>query len=164
MSEQSKDKIVERGTQMAVLCLVLDQLHKFIMLEIFEFEQVKHVEVSSYFNLVMVWNRGISFGMFQGFAYSNYFFMGFTTTIVLLLFFLMKSAKTKLEASGFGMIIGGASGNLIDRIRLDAVADFFDFHVAGKHWPAFNVADSCVFIGAALLILSTFKKDKKNEK
>lgn len=165
MSNSSeRNKILEGGVRSAVFCLLLDQIHKFAMLEIFDFEQIKFMKVTSFFNMVMVWNRGISFGMFQGYEYSNYFFMGFTATIVLILFYFMKNAKNTLEASGFGMIIGGACGNLIDRLRLDAVADFFDFHLMDKHWPAFNIADTCVFFGAAILIWATFKKDKKNEK
>ena len=161
----SVKKNQEIATAWAVVCLILDQVHKFYMIEIFNMEQVKNFKVCEFFNLVMVWNRGISFGMFQGHEYSNYFFMGLTTIIILLIFYLIKGAASKFEAIAFGMIIGGACGNLIDRIRYGAVADFFDVHMGDKHWPAFNIADSCVFLGAALLITSTiFIKEKKDAK
>jgi signal peptidase II len=155
---------LERGTFAAVICLVLDQLHKFYMLEIFKMEQKNFVEVTNFFNLVMVWNRGISFGMFHDSQNSNYFFMGFTSIIVLVLFYFIKKSESKLEAIAFGMIIGGALGNLVDRIIRGAVADFFDFHIENNHWPAFNIADSCVFCGAALLVIATiFLGNKKTQ-
>jgi signal peptidase II len=156
---------LERGTIAAVVCMLLDQLHKFTMLELFHFENGVRKTVTGFFDLVMVWNRGISFGMFQGLQYSNYFFMGFASMVIFVLFYFMREAKTRLEAIAFGMIIGGACGNLVDRIRIGAVADFFDFHYGTYHWPAFNVADSCVFLGAALLVISTLSNnEKKNEK
>jgi len=158
---------IETGVAFAIFCLLADQLHKFMMLDILDFENIRIMEVTPFLNLVMVWNRGISFGLFQDIENSNYFFIGFTSIIILIIFFMLRCAKTKAEAIGYGMIIGGAIGNLTDRIRLGAVADFFDFHIVGKHWPAFNIADSCVFIGAAILIFTTIKCQKgckKNEK
>ncbi len=153
------NKKAQYGTTAAIIAMLLDQLHKFYMLHIFNMQIKQELIVGDYLNLVMVWNRGISFGMFQGHAYSNYFFMAFTSIIVISLFFFMRAARSTLEAIAFGIVIGGALGNLIDRIRLEAVADFFDFHYMQYHWPAFNVADSCVFTGAVILIgCSIFKK------
>jgi len=165
----SKDnKIMEKGVLTAIIAMLIDQLHKFYMIEILGMETIKKIEVTNFFNLVMVWNRGISFGMFQGYEYSNYFFMGFSSIIILLIFYMMSKSQNLYEALGFGMVIGGALGNVIDRITYSAVADFFDVHYKDYHWPAFNVADSCVFVGATLLIISNLflikKDDEKNEK
>lgn len=157
------NKNLHTGSIVAVICLLIDQLHKFYMLEIYQIDKKNFVEITDFFNLVMVWNRGISFGMFHGADNSNYFFMGFTTLIVILLFYFIKKAGNKYEVIAFGMIIGGALGNLVDRIIRGAVADFFDFHIAGNHWPAFNIADSCVFCGAALLIITTIFFGNKNK-
>jgi signal peptidase II len=160
-----KNKNLETGTLVAICALLLDQLHKFIMLEIYDFENIKtKIEVTGFFNLAMVWNRGISFGMFQGFEYSNYFFIALASVIIVILFYLMKKVTNKYELIAFGLIIGGATGNLVDRVRIGAVADFFDFHIGEYHWPAFNIADSCVFIGAVILISGTLFKKEKNEK
>jgi signal peptidase II len=74
----------------------------------------------------------------------------------------MKKAETRLAALSLAAIIGGALGNVIDRVRFGAVVDFLDFHVLGYHWPAFNVADSAITVGAAILILeSLFNKGEK---
>lgn len=134
------------------------------MLETYGMKDNEIIHVTGFFNLVMVWNRGISFGMFQGHEYSNYIFMTTTSLICITLFYFIKKAANLLEAIAFGMIIGGALGNLIDRIRIGAVADFFDFHIGNLHWPAFNIADSCVFLGATILISSTFLQFGKNRK
>ncbi len=154
-------KNLEIGSLAAILCMLVDQIHKFVMLEVYGFEKLAEpLKITEFFNLVMVWNRGISFGMFQGMEYSNYFFMGLTVVIILAIFAMIKYSKHKYEVIAFGMIIGGACGNLIDRIRMGAVADFFDVHYKQHHWPAFNIADSCVFIGAVILIVcSLFKRD-----
>ena len=158
-----KNKLTLNAYSLALICAVLDQASKIFMLDIYGITEKKSVEVTSFFNLVSVWNRGISFGMFQGHSFSNYFFIVSTSVIAFILTRLIKKAKSKAEAYSFAMIVGGALGNLIDRFRIGAVADFFDFHIGEAHWPAFNVADSCVFCGAALLIISTLFQDKKSE-
>ncbi len=162
MPEKQENKYLERCTLVAVLALLIDQFHKFYMIEIFGIVEKKRIEVAEFFNLVMVWNRGISFGMFQGHEYSNYFFMVLTVIISTILLLFARKSVSMLEASGFGLVVGGACGNLIDRILRGAVADFFDFHYSGYHWPAFNIADSCVFVGAAILVYSgIFTKNRE---
>jgi signal peptidase II len=161
---QNKNKQIELGVIIAVFAMLIDQLHKFYMIEIFDMPSKGTIQVTSFFNLVMVWNKGISFGMFQNFEKSNYFFLGFSSIIVLLIFYMLSKSANKIESVAFGLVIGGALGNIIDRIRYNAVADFFDFHVANKHWPAFNIADSCVFCGAALLIIASLFNFNKNSK
>lgn len=120
------------------------------------------VVVTPFLNLVMVWNRGISFGMFDSVGNSeammknmSLLFIGVSMIVSILMIVWLGVARRRLLAWSLTFIIGGAVANVIDRVRFGAVADFVDLHVAGFHWPAFNLADSCIVIGAALLILDT---------
>ena len=113
------------------------------------------VEVTPFFNLVLVWNRGVSFGMLGGLAeYGPWLLSGLALAIVAFLLTWLRRASDPLVAGALGLVIGGALGNVIDRVRFGAVVDFLDFHYAGYHWPAFNVADSAICVGAGLLLLS----------
>lgn len=115
-----------------------------------------YIQVTSFFNLVNVWNHGVSFGMFSNFAYSQLLFSVIVATIiVVMLVWLYRTKKLHLTIA-IAFIIGGAVGNLYDRIKYGAVADFLDFHAFGYHWPAFNLADSFVFIGVAILLIDDF--------
>ncbi len=152
-----------KGLIIALFCIFLDQAHKYYMLEIYDMPEKKLVAITSFYNNVMVWNKGISFGLFQEFSKSNYFFLITSTLIILLLCYFLRKAKSNYEVIGYSAIIGGAVGNIIDRLRFGAVADFFDFHYAGFHWPAFNIADSCIFCGAMLLIIYSIFFENKNE-
>lgn len=147
-----------------LLCTLTDQVHKYYMMYVYDIVTRGTVEVTDYLNFVMVWNRGISFGMFQSHEYSNIFFLCFTGFIVLFIMFLIRQSKKPCEKFFLSIIAGGALGNIIDRIRFGAVADFFDFHYAGYHWPAFNFADSFVFIGAFGIIIYTLFYEEKNDK
>ncbi len=119
---------------------------------IFAFLQENDIKVFEFFNLVKVWNRGVSFGMFNGLEYSQIIFSIIQAVIIFILFFLLYKTERKSHFYAFCLIIGGAFGNLIDRIQNGAVADFLDFHIASYHWPAFNLADSFVFIGVVILV------------
>ena len=120
------------------------------------------IEVLPFFNWVMVWNEGISFGMFQN---GGTMFLIIATTIVSLLFAIWLSRTTGwLQSISLGMVIGGAMGNVIDRLHFGAVVDFLNFHVMGWHYPAFNVADSAITIGIALLVFDgVFLESKRNK-
>jgi len=124
----------------------------------------KQIEVTSFFNIVKVWNTGISFGMLRNWAYSNLALSIVVICITLFIFKLLWQSKAKYESFTFSIIIAGAIGNLIDRFRLGAVADFLDFHLGTHHWPAFNIADSLVCIGICLIIIQDLflKKSKKH--
>lgn len=134
----------------AVASFLADQLSKYYWLEIAHIGAVSPINMTPFFNLVMVWNRGISFGMFSGHD-ATYGLIALSLTIVGLLLWWVRDLQTRNEILAVGLIIGGAMGNVIDRLRFGAVADFFDFHLLGYHWPAFNIADSCIFIGVVLL-------------
>lgn len=123
------------------------------------------IRIFGFFNLVYVWNRGVSFGMFSGLEHSQIIFSAIQSLILIILFFWLYRNDKSHIAYAVSLIIGGALGNLIDRMQNAAVADFLDFHIASYHWPAFNLADSCVFIGVMILLfedLITKKNDKKN--
>lgn len=130
--------------------LIADQASKWWMLDKVGIASRPPIEITSFFNLVMVWNKGISFGMFAG-QEAAWFLIIMALVIVAVLLVWLARCRERLIAAAIGLIVGGALGNVIDRLRFGAVADFFDFHLMGYHWPAFNIADSLIFIGVVLL-------------
>ncbi len=149
------------GLGLAGSALVLDQLTKWWILA-GVMNPPRLIEVTSFFNLVLVWNRGVSFGLFASDSPHNAWLLSGVAMVICaaLAIWMWRSADTLTNAA-LGLIIGGAAGNVIDRARFGAVTDFLDFHAAGYHWPAFNVADAAVCAGAALLILeSLFSREK----
>jgi len=109
------------------------------------------IEVAPIFNLVLTQNRGVSFGLLN--VLPAWTLIALSLAIVAFLCVLLWRAGTRIAACGFGLVIGGALGNVCDRVRFGAVTDFLDFHIAGYHWPAFNLADAAIVTGVALLIL-----------
>jgi signal peptidase II len=139
------------GLAVAVVTLVLDQLTKWAALATLQPGQP--ISVTAFFNLVMVWNRGVSFGMFgSGGALAPWLLSGLALAVVIALVVWLRRTDQVLTGLGLGLVIGGAAGNVIDRVRFGAVVDFLDFHLAGYHWPAFNLADSAICVGAALML------------
>jgi signal peptidase II len=137
------------GLGVALVTVVLDQATKAIALATLE----QPIVVTPFFNLVLVWNRGVSFGMFNsGGALAPWLLSGLALAVVIGLVIWLRRADQLLTALGLGLVIGGAVANVIDRIRFGAVVDFLDFHLAGYHWPAFNLADAGICVGAALML------------
>ncbi len=121
------------------------------------------VRLTGFFSIVMVWNRGISFGLFgSGEELTRWLLTGFALVIAAGLIFWMHMQTKKLPVIALGMVVGGAVGNAIDRIVYGAVADFFDVHVAGYSWPAFNVADSAITVGVLLLVADALLAPKSD--
>jgi signal peptidase II len=142
--------MLRRGLAIAGLVVVLDQLTKWAILIWLERAMV----LTPFFNLVLVWNRGVSFGMFDSESrLGPWVLSGLAFAVVALLLGWLRRVDDPLTATGLGLIIGGAIGNVIDRVRFGAVIDFLDFHALGWHWPAFNVADSAICVGALLLVV-----------
>ncbi|TAE33126.1 MAG: signal peptidase II [Alphaproteobacteria bacterium] len=134
----------------AVLSVLCDQFSKYYLLFDVGLIDGPPVTLTSFFNLVMVWNRGVSFGMFSGWD-AKWMLAGLSGIICCTLLVWSRTFdRAKLICTG--AIIGGAVGNVIDRFVYGAVADFFDVHVAGYHWPAFNVADMCIVCGVLMLL------------
>ncbi len=143
---------------LAAIILILDQASKFIISRVMSpggsFPVIKNI-----FYLTHVQNKGAAFGLFPN---QTLFFISVTLlTILLIIFFHQRLAKRGGSLScALGLILGGALGNLIDRMRLKAVIDFLDFSLKGHHWPSFNIADSAITIGAVILLFSIFRKGR----
>lgn len=136
----------------AAAVLVLDQLTKYAVSRTFALHEV--VEVTPFFNLVLVYNRGAAFSFLSSAAgWQRELFIAIAVAACFLIAWLMrKHSEQALFCLALSLILGGAIGNVVDRVLLGAVTDFLDFHAFGYHWPAFNVADSAISCGAALLI------------
>jgi signal peptidase II len=150
------------GTLIALLTILFDQLSKWWILNV-TMVPPRIIPVTSFFDLVLVHNRGASFGIFSDApGWASVAFIVFAILISIALAIWMWRVNETLLAVALALVIGGAVGNVIDRIRFGAVVDFLDFHVAGWHWPAFNIADSAITIGVILLILDSLKSRPEN--
>lgn len=142
------------GLLVALLALAADQLNKYWTIEIFELGRKGRVAVTPFLDLVMVWNPGISFGQLpQDGDLGRYLLVGFSVVAVIALLIWLAFSHSRLIATSIGLIIGGAVGNLIDRIVHGAVADFFSFHYAGYYWYVFNIADVAITLGVLGLLI-----------
>lgn len=123
------------------------------------------IEITDFFNLVLAWNTGISFGLFDSDSPFNVWTLSaLALLIVACLIYWLLRAERRIIAVSLGLIIGGALGNVADRLRIGAVVDFLDFHAMGWHWPAFNVADSSITVGAAILIADSLFESANHRK
>lgn len=112
------------------------------------------VEVLPFFNLVLAHNRGVTFGLLASdHPAGRWLLILLTGAVTAGLLVWLTRVQSRLQAAALGLVIGGALGNLVDRLRHGAVTDFLDFHVQGYHWPAFNLADSGIVLGVALLLI-----------
>ena len=162
MARKNAGSVVTPGLMMwlgvAAIIVLLDQLSKITLSRLIEYG---HSEaVTSFFNLVMVYNKGAAFSFLadqQG--WQRYFFAGISIAASLLIIWMLRrNPAQKLFCWALSLILGGAIGNLIDRLAYGHVIDFLDVHIAGWHWPAFNIADSAITIGAILFVLDEFRR------
>jgi signal peptidase II len=145
---------------LALVVLVLDFVTKrWVESELFHGEQIP---VTSFFNLVLTYNAGAAFSFLSDAAgWQRWFFSAIAGGASILIIYLLRKHETdKLFCIALSLILGGAVGNLWDRITLGHVVDFLDFYIGNYHWPAFNVADSAIFAGAMLLILQSFLQEE----
>jgi signal peptidase II len=142
-----------------VSCAIVlaDQFTKWIVLG--RFAPGERLEVTAFFNLVLAFNKGAAFSFLAGAGgWQTPLLVAFAlAAAVLVSVLLVRSPGRGLFCAGLALILGGALGNVIDRLRFGHVVDFLDLHAGGWHWPAFNVADSAITLGAALLILDGFR-------
>jgi signal peptidase II len=151
------------GLWTALLALAADQLTKGYLQDFFEADPTVRVQ-NPYFNVVNVWNTGVSFSMFdRGGLLGTVVLIAFALGVIGFLCRWLYHEKDRLTCVSLGLIIGGAIGNVIDRIRFGAVYDFLDFHYAAYHWPAFNLADTFICIGAALIIWTEVQRYARNK-
>lgn len=151
-----RSPFLKLGVAIAVLVLVADQLSKVYFLDLMQ-QNPAGIPVLPFFNLVLVWNTGVSFGLFQeDSALRSWTLIAVAVAVMIWLLVWLWRAEQRLVVVALGAILGGAIGNIIDRLRFGAVFDFLDFHAFGWHWPAFNVADSAIVVGVGLLLLDGF--------
>ena len=157
------------------LLIIADQLSKWVVMETFfsrrprdliswleatsrDLGDTTPVVISPFLRLVAVWNPGVSFGMLQiGTPLMRWGLVGMTVLFTIIFFIWMVQSHSRLQIISLAMIISGALGNLIDRVRFGAVYDFIDIHYGPHHWPAFNLADSCITVGAVLMVVSILR-------
>ncbi|MDR3424527.1 MAG: signal peptidase II [Alphaproteobacteria bacterium] len=141
---------------------LIDQLSKWLILDRMGDVQ-RTIPVTPFLNLVLVWNKGVTFGFLSRSGqthYMSYILMSVAAIIVVLLGrWLWRTSSTPV-AIALGAIMGGAIGNVIDRLRYGAVADFLDFYYHNYHWYAFNVADAAIVTGVALLLIDGMVRGK----
>lgn len=146
-------------------CIVLfDQITKLWVLGAFHYGE--SVPVTGFFNLVLVMNRGAAFSFLSDAGgWQKWFFVVLALAVsVWLIAEIRRHATERLLPAAFSLVLGGALGNVIDRLRFDAVVDFLDFHLSGRHWPAFNIADSAITLGVLLLLWQQFThKDPRHD-
>lgn len=170
----SKVRTSTRGllARAGLLCLVavaLDQVTKYWAVSVlfdrdfgdpalFAALPPRGIEVTGFLNWVLVGNTGVSFGLFAGAGLWVFIPLALIIAAFLIGWLVRSGARWLIWP--VGLIVGGAIGNVIDRLRFGAVVDFIDFHAAGFHWPAFNIADSAVFIGVAIVVIESFVGSK----
>jgi len=146
------------------LILILDQATKYLV--------EKHVRlyetitiVPGFFNLTHVRNRGAAFGILANVPgiWRSLFFIFVTIVAVAVIGYLIKTTKERLHIMAFALIAGGAVGNLIDRLRYTEVVDFIQWYVKDHYWPSFNIADSAISVGVALLVVDMLFTKKREE-
>lgn len=140
---------------LAILSLAIDQLTKYFAVKFFV-ENITTIEITEFFNLVLVYNKGISFGLFNNINYGNYIFTFLSFSIIVWLLKWIKNSVIVSESVALGLIVGGAVGNVLDRLFRPGVVDFIQLHYNSYYWPNFNVADSAIFLGVMVLIILNF--------
>lgn len=146
---------------LAFVIALLDQLTKWLVLEHFEPGDV--LQVLPVFNLVLTFNEGAAFGFLSDAGgWQRWFFILLTilVSILLTVWLWRLPARERWTAAALSLVLGGALGNLVDRIRTGRVTDFLDFHWQHWHWPAFNLADSAITLGVVVLILVAWRDEE----
>lgn len=137
----------------AALVALADQVAKEIVSRSLAYGEV--VPLTGFFNLVYFHNRGAAFGMFASGGWLGFALLAFGIAAMLVVsVLLLRAGRDRWTAAGLALILGGASGNVIDRFRLGAVVDWLDFYAGTWHWPAFNLADSALTLGVVLFLLA----------
>ena len=138
-----------------IALIILDQISK-ISIESYFTEGSELVIIPGFFNLVLVYNKGVAFGMMSNWEDSTrqmiLIIIGILASIMITWMYFKEYANSKIGSFCLSIIVAGAIGNVIDRIRIGKVVDFLDFYIKGNHWPAFNFADSYICIGVAILM------------
>lgn len=135
---------------LAALVFAVDQAHKFWMLNVYGINEKAPVSVTSFFDLVMVWNKGVSYGLFT--THTQEWLIALSLVITAVLWVWACGAERAFSAAAIALVIGGALANAFDRALRGAVADFFHFHYQSFSWYVFNLADVAIVAGVMLLL------------
>jgi len=155
------NSILKLGLIVALISVSIDQASKIYLVD-YMVAYPYGIDVTSFFRLVMVWNSGVSFGMFAGGETTRWVLVALSIVISVVLLFMMIKATRKFLSFGLGLVLGGAVGNIVDRIHYGRVADFFDFDLIIMRWPAFNIADISIVCGVAILLVDSLFFDEKS--
>jgi len=170
----SRGRIYLIAAIVAILGVIADQSSKWAILEVVGLrENPRNIRVLPVFDIVMWWNQGTSFSLFRtGEAWGPYIFSIAALAIIGILVLWLSRIVNPILAAALGAVIGGALGNVVDRLRLGAVADFLYFHIGDKDpatglyrydWPAFNVADSLIVVGIGILVFDGMFLSRKTD-
>jgi signal peptidase II len=141
------------GLVLAAIIAIVDQVSKLWIVDRLTASSPS-LRIADFFEIVLVRNRGVSFGLFNNDAAINgILFSLLAGVIVAILLVWLRRAPGFLLPAAIGLVVGGAIGNVIDRLRLGSVVDFLDFHLGAWHWPAFNLADAAICIGVGLMVI-----------
>lgn len=145
-----------RWWTLAILILFADQATKYAVHSGLPYGA--SIPFTEFFNLVHLWNTGAAFSFLaDAGGWQRYFLSAIALVVSVILAYLLTSPRVKIEAAAYSLVLGGALGNVVDRIHRGYVVDFLDFHWQNMHWPAFNLADISIFTGAMLLIITSFR-------
>jgi signal peptidase II len=149
---------MRKWLSISAVIIALDLYTKHLVLQSFEFGE--HLPITSFFDLVRYHNEGAAFSFLAGAGgWQRFFFSGIAIIASVVIIYLLRKHKTeKLFCFALALVLGGALGNLYDRLTLGYVVDFLFFYYQTWYWPAFNVADSAICVGVALLLIDSFKK------
>lgn len=143
--------------------IFVDQFSKLWIFQWLDQQNTGSVAILPFLNLVKVWNSGISFGMFHNFSHSAWAFTLLSSVISVGLVIWLWMVRHWWLTIALSLVLGGAIGNIIDRIRFKAVADFIDIYWKDYHWPAFNIADSAICVGVIMICLDHYLYSKQNQ-
>lgn len=145
----------------SLIVLLLDQLTKITILKLFHYGE--SMPINSFFNLVLVYNKGAAFSFLaaeSGWQRHLFTVIGISAAVYII-YLLKKHANQRMFCCALALILGGAIGNVVDRLMYGHVIDFLDFYVGNWHWPAFNIADSAICIGAILFVVDELRRVNK---
>ncbi len=162
LKSNNKNTSIYRWLSISAIVVALDLYTKHLVQSAFQYAE--HFTVTSFFDLVRYHNEGAAFSFLaDAGGWQKWFFSGISFVAILVITYLLKKHQNqKLFCTGLALVLGGAIGNLYDRLTLGYVVDFLHFHYQAYAWPAFNVADSAICVGVALLLLDSFTKPKVN--
>ena len=145
-----------------LLMFAMDRFSKEYVIDFFLSYKEQSYYLYPFLNLTLIWNTGMAFGLFESESNTYHFISALIVVVIGFLIIWLFKSRILLEKSALSLVIGGALGNLFDRIKFNAVPDFIDLHYRDFHWFVFNVSDIVITIGIILLLLSDILK--KNEK